>query len=54
MLGMGGAHVAGVGAAALPLAVRAGLGMMRRHAEPYAHMRGTLVYSRISGLLLVP
>ena len=39
--------------AALPLAVRAGLGMMRQHAEPYTHMRGTLVYSRISGLLLV-
>ncbi|MCE2509035.1 MAG: prenyltransferase [Nitrosopumilaceae archaeon] len=39
--------------AALPLAVRAGLGMMRQHAEHYTHMRGTLVYSRISGLLLV-
>ena len=39
--------------AALPLAVRAGLGMMRQHAEPDTHMRGTLVYSRISGLLLV-
>ena len=45
--------MAAVSLAALPLAARAGLGMMRRPAEPYAHMRGTLVYSRISGLLLV-
>lgn len=38
--------------AVLPLAVAAGLGMMRHHDEPYAHMRRTLLYSRIAGVLL--
>lgn len=39
--------------AALPLAVAAGLGMMRRYQKPYQHMRRTLVCSRMAGLLLV-
>lgn len=41
-----------VSLAALPLAVAAGLGMMRHHDAPYVHMRRTLVYSRVAGVLL--
>lgn len=39
--------------AAIPLAIWAGWGMMHRRQDIQTHMRRTLAYSRITGLLLV-
>lgn len=38
---------------ALPLAISAGRGMIKGYNKPYRHMRQTLIYARLAGILMV-